>query len=146
MANLAKGSGVYVEGLSTTVKAMQELGASREVLTEPGYQAAMILIRAAKPLVPVKSGVLVSTLRPRRIQAGASVQAGGKRAPYANPIHWGWAVVSHAHKGTLKPGTYRGIMPQPFFSEALSYTKEEILNNYEALMRKAIDNLPGDKK
>lgn len=145
MSNLAKGEMVAVEGLSLTIKAMKELGASRQVLTEPGYQAAQILIAAARPLIPVKTGALASTARPRRTQYGASVQAGGKRAPYANPIHWGWAVVSTSHRGTLKPGTYRGIKPQPFFTEALGYTQDEILNNYERLMRQAIDNLPGDK-
>jgi hypothetical protein len=125
---------------------MKELGASRTVLTEPGYQAALILIRSAKSLVPVKTGALQASMRPRRIERGGSVQAGGKRVPYANPIHWGWKVVSTAHRGTLKPGTYRGIKPQPFFSEALGYTKQEILNNYERLMRQTIDNLPGAKK
>jgi hypothetical protein len=145
MGNLEKGEVVAVEGLSLTVKAMKELGASKEVLTEPGYQAALILIRAALPLIPVKTGILASTARPGRTQYGAKVMAGGKRAPYANPIHWGWAVVSYAHKGTLKPGTYRGIKPQPFFHEALGYTQQEILENYEKLMRKAIDNLPGAK-
>lgn len=145
MSNLAKGEMVSVEGLGTTIKAMKELGASREVLTEPGYQAAMILINAARPLIPVKTGTLASTARPRRTQYGASVQAGGTRAPYANPIHWGWAVVSHAHRGTLLPGTYRGIKPQPFFTEALGYTQQEILENYEKLMRDAIDKLPGSK-
>jgi hypothetical protein len=145
MTNLVKGTGVSVEGLGLTIKAMKELGASKEVLTEPGYQASIILIRAARPLIPVKTGALASTVRPRRTQYGASVQAGGKRVPYANPIHWGWLVVSSAHRGTLKPGTYRGIKPQPFFSEALGYTQEEILANYEKLMRQTIDNLPGAK-
>jgi hypothetical protein len=145
MTNLAKGSGVSVEGLGVTIKAMKELGASREVLTEPGYQASLILIAAARPLIPVKTGTLASTARPKRTQYGASVMAGGAKAPYANPIHWGWAVVSTSHRGSLKPGTYRGIKPQPFFTDALGYTQDEILENYERLMRKAIDNLPGDK-
>lgn len=145
MTNLVKGTGVSVEGLGLTIKAMKELGASKEVLTEPGYQASMILIAAARPLIPVKTGALASTVRPRRTQYGASVQAGGKRVPYANPIHWGWLVVSSSHRGTLKPGTYRGIKPQPFFSEALGYTQDEILANYEKLMRQTIDNLPGAK-
>ena len=139
-------TGITVENLNTTIRAMKELGASREVLTEPGYQGALILIRQAKSLVPVKTGALQSSMRPRRIERGGSVQAGGKRVPYANPIHWGWKVVSSAHRGTLRPGTYRGIRPQPFFSEALGYTKQEILQNYERLMRQTIDNLPGAKK
>jgi hypothetical protein len=139
-------TGIKVENLTTTIKAMKELGASREVLTEPGYQAALILIRQAKSLVPVKTGALSASMRPRRIQSGGSVQAGGKRVPYANPIHWGWKVVSTAHRGKLKPGTFRGIKPQPFFSEALGYSQQEILDNYERLMRQTIDNLPGATK
>jgi hypothetical protein len=139
-------TGISVEGLALTNKAMKELGASREVITNPGYRAAEILIRAALPLVPVKTGALKSSVRPRRTTLGASVQAGKQAVPYANPIHWGWAVVSTRHKGKLKPGTYRGIPPQPFFSEALGYTKEEIFNTYEKLMREAIDNLPGATK
>lgn len=146
MTALDKGAYIGVEGLSTTIKAMKELGANTRVVSEPGYQAALLVLRVAKPLIPVRTGLLASTARPRRTQYGASVQAGGKRAPYGNPIHWGWAVVSHAHRGVLKPGTYRGIKPQPFFSEALGYTQEEILETYERLMKQAIDNLPGATK
>lgn len=139
-------TGISVEGLNTTVRAMKELGASRAVLTEPGYQAALILIQASRSLVPVLTGALSASMKPRRIERGGSVQAGGKAVPYANPIHWGWKVVSTAHRGKLKPGQYRGIKPSPFFSEALGYTKQEILDNYERLMRQTIDNLPGAKK
>ena len=158
MTNLVKGTGVSVEGLSVTLKAMRELGADNKTLSEPGYQASLILIRAALPLVPVKTGALKSTVRPKRTVRGASVQAGNDRVPYANPIHWGWAIVGANHKGTLrigaggtkrgtlKVGSFRNIKPQPFFSEALGYTQEEILQNYERLMKEAIDNLPGAKK
>ncbi len=139
-------AGLKVEGLALTSKAMKELGASRKVITDPGYRAAEILIRAALPLVPVKTGAMKASVRPRRIQNGASVQAGTSAVVYANPIHWGWAVVSYRTRSKLKPGTYRGIPPQPFFSDALGYTKEEIFNTYEKLMREAIDNLPGAKK
>lgn len=139
-------TGIVVENLNTTIKALKELGASREVITDPGYRAAEILVRASLSLVPVKTGALKASVRPRRIQAGASVQAGKKSVPYANPIHWGWAVVSTAHRGVLKPGTYRGIKPNPFFSDALGYKKQEILETYERAMRQAIDNLPGATK
>jgi hypothetical protein len=109
-------TGISVENLNTTIRAIKELGASREVLTEPGYQGALILIRQAKSLVPVKTGALQSSMRPRRIERGGSVQAGGKRVPYANPIHWGWFK--------------RHIKPQPFFTKALGYTRQEIYENY----------------
>jgi hypothetical protein len=146
MTNLVKGTGVSVEGLSLTLKAMRELGADSKILSEPGYQASLILIRAARPLVPVKTGALLATIKPKRTVRGASVQAGSASVVYANPIHWGWAVVGTNTKSKkLKVGTYRGIKPQPFFSEALGYTQEEILRNYERLMRETIDKLPGAK-
>lgn len=139
-------TGIEVQNLGLTIKALKELGADQKSLQEPGYLAAELLIKSARTLVPVRTGALQASMRPRRIQRGGSVQAGGKRVPYANPIHWGWLVVSSAHKGSLKPGTYRGIKPQPFFSEALGYKKQEILDTYERAMRKLIDNLPGATK
>lgn len=138
-------TGIKVENLSLTLKALKELGADQKSLQLPGFKAAEQLISASKSLVPVRTGALSASMRPRRIQRGGSVQAGGKRVPYANAIHWGWLVVSTAHRGTLKPGTYRGIKPQPFFSEALGYNKEQILQTYEKAMRELIDNLPGSK-
>lgn len=139
-------TGISVQNLGLTIKAMKQLGADQKSLQEPGYLAAEVLIRESRSLVPVKTGALSASMRPRRIQRGGSVQAGGRRVPYANPIHWGWLVVSTAHRGTLKPGTYRGIKPQPFFSEALGYRKQEILDTYEKAMRNLIDNLPGANK
>jgi hypothetical protein len=139
-------TGIEVQNLGLTIKALKELGADQKSLQEPGYKAAELLIQKSRALVPVRTGALSASMRPRRIQRGGSVQAGGKRVPYANPIHWGWLVVSTAHKGSLKPGTYRGIKPQPFFSEALGYNKQEILDTYESAMRKLIDNLPGANK
>lgn len=138
-------TGIKVENLSLTIKALKELGADQKSLQLPGYKAAEQLIQASRSLVPVRTGALSASMRPRRIQRGGSVQAGGKRVPYANPIHWGWLVVSNAHRGTLKPGSYRGIKPQPFFSEALGYNKEQILQTYEKAMRELIDKLPGSK-
>lgn len=139
-------TGIKVQNLGLTIQAMQELGADRKSLIEPGYQAAELLIQRARPLVPVKTGLLSRNLVPRKIQRGASAMVKGSIVPYANPIHWGWLVVSHSHRGTLKPGTYRGIKPQPFFSEALGYSREEILQTYNRAMQKLIDNLPGAKK
>jgi hypothetical protein len=139
-------SGIKVENLALTVKAMKELGADRSALVGPGFKAATLLVRKSRPLVPFKTGNLETTLRPRKVTNGGSVSAGGAKAPYAGPIHWGWLVVGSSHKGKLKPGTYRGIKPQPFFSEALGYNRQEILDLYENAMKDLINNLPGATK
>lgn len=128
------------------IKAMRELGADESVIKDAGYQASLILVARAMPLIPVKTGRLKANVVPRRLLYGGGAQVAGSKVPYANPIHWGWAVVGTNTKSKkLKVGTYRGIPPQPFFSEALGYTKEEIFNTYNRLMQDYINKLPGSK-
>lgn len=138
-------TGIDPGDLRLAQKAMRELGADTSVIKDAGYQAGLILVARALPLVPVKTGRLKANVVPLRLVFGGGAEVAGRRVPYANPIHWGWAVVSYKHKGTLKPGTYRGIKPQPFFSEALGYTKDEIFKTYDRLMQEYIDKLPGSK-
>jgi hypothetical protein len=138
-------TGIDPGDLRLAQKAMRELGADTSVIKDAGYQAGLILVARALPLVPVKTGRLKANVVPLRLVFGGGAEVAGRKVPYANPIHWGWAVVSYKHKGTLKPGTYRGIKPQPFFSEALGYTKEEIFKTYDRLMQEYIDKLPGSK-
>jgi hypothetical protein len=138
-------TGIDPGDLRLAQKAMRELGADTSVIKDAGYQAGLILVARALPLVPVDTGRLKANVVPLRLVFGGGAEVAGRKVPYANPIHWGWAVVSYKHKGTLKPGTYRGIKPQPFFSEALGYTKEEIFKTYDRLMQDYIDKLPGSK-
>ena len=134
-------TGIDAGDMRLAVRAMRELGADVSVIKDAGYEAALILVARAMPLIPVKTGRLKANARPLRLLYGGGAEVAGKAVPYANPIHWGWAVVSAKHKGVLKPGTYRGIPPQPFFSEALGYTKEEIFKTYDRLMQEYIDKL-----
>jgi hypothetical protein len=138
-------TGIDPGDLRLAIKAMKELGADTSVIREAGYESGVILLARALPLIPVKTGRLKANAKPLRLLYGGGAQVAGNIVPYANPIHWGWAVVSAKHKGKLRPGTYRGIPPQPFFSEALGYTKEEIFKNYERLMQDYINKLPGSK-
>jgi hypothetical protein len=136
MARESVSSGsVRVEGLRETNKALQSLGADRKEIQNANFEAAETLIKAARPLVPVRTGALVGTLKASRSMNYAAARAGLARVPYANPIHWGWSIVGDSHKGVLSPGTIRNIRPQPFFSEALGYTKDEIIANYERDMQ-----------
>jgi hypothetical protein len=138
-------TGIDKGDLRLALKAMRELGADTSVIKDAGYQAGLILVDRARPLIPVKTGALRSAARPLRLLNGGGAEVSGTRVPYANPIHWGWLVVGSQTKSNLKPGTYRGIKPQPFFSEALGYTKEEIFKTYERLMQDYINKLPGSK-
>ena len=79
--------------------------------------AAELVASAARPLAPVRSGVLMDSIRTDRRAAGASVLAGRSRIPYAGVIHFGW------------PG--HNIEPQPFLYEALDSRREEVAEQYE---------------
>ena len=138
-------TGIDPGDMRLAIKAMRELGADTSVIKDAGYQAGLLLVARALPLVPVKTGRLKANVVPMRLLYGGGAQVAGSKVPYANPIHWGWAVVGPKHKGKRKVGTYVGIKPQPFFSEALGYTKEEILKTYDRLMQEYIDKLPGAK-
>lgn len=131
-------TGIDPGDLRLALKAMKELGADNSVLRDAGQQAAQVLLNRALPLIPVKTGALKANAKTRRITTGGGVQVSGARIPYANPIHWGWLYNKNR-------GVYRGIQPQPFFTEALGYTRDEIFNTYNRLMQDYINKLPGAK-
>lgn len=130
---------IRVEGLRETVRQLESLGADKAEISDAGYQAATMLIREAMPLVPVRSGRLRNTLRPGRIKLGAVARAGSSRIPYANPIHWGWFV-------DKKTGVKRNVLPQPFFSKALGYSYQQIIDDYNRNMQKLVDKHLGKDK
>lgn len=130
---------VEIEGLGLLQKQLKALEADKADIVEANLNAAQTLITAARPLVPVRTGLLASTLKPAKVQRYAEARAGGARAPYANPIHWGWSIVGARHKGKLPAGSIRNIEPQPFFAKALGYTKDEIIRKYQDDMQKLID-------
>ena len=134
---------IKVEGLQFTIRQLQALGADKTEISNANFEAASQLIRAAKPLVPVKSGRLQGSLRAGRTQYYAVARA---TAVYANPIHWGWSIVGTKHKGKLAPGRFRNIKPQPFFGEALGFTKEQIMRDYDKNMQQLIDKYHLGKK
>jgi hypothetical protein len=139
---MAEGGSIQVDGLNEAIrniKNFRDKGAEQAV-KQANYEAAMVLVKAALPLVPRRSGRLAGTVKPVRSLRYASVRAGSPSVPYAGPIHWGWAVVGANHKGKLtssSPRRFRNIPPQPFLANAYGYTRAEILENYENLMRQA---------
>lgn len=137
------GGVIEADGFGQLQKSLKAVGADKTEIADANYEAAQTLIRAALPRVPVLTGNLKASLRPARTQGSAIARAGNNaRLGYAAPIHWGWARVGASHKGVLTPGgkgAFRNIEPQPFFSEALGYTYQEILDNYNRNMQNLVN-------
>lgn len=131
MAGVPSGS-IKVEGLQQTIRQLQALGADKGEIQNANYEAAQTLINQARPLVPVQSGRLRSTLRAGRGTMFAVARAGSNAVPYANPIHWGW----FRDKNT---GVNRNVLPQPFFSKALGYTYQQIIDDYNRNMQNLVN-------
>ncbi len=129
-------NGIKVTNLKEIRKALTAVGAPKDEVKKAGKDAGEIVANEARGLVPVRSGRLrssirVSALASLMVRVSAGNNRKGKSAiPYANPIHWGWYYDS---KNFIK----KNIMPQPFFSKAVGYTRNEVYENYF----KSIDNL-----
>jgi len=121
---------VRVEGLRETRAKVRKIAdqmdadAARGELKEMNAEAAEIVARRARQLIPVRSGVLRSTVRAAGTQKSARVRAGFARVPYAGPIHFGWLS--------------RNITPQPFLYSALDNRRAEVLRHYEQQIDKVI--------
>lgn len=125
-------NGIKVEGLREIQRSIIRLGVPREEMKAAAEQSAQVVLNEARSLVPVRSGKLRDSIRLTRGRSGfPQITAGNNRkgragVPYANPIHWGWFK--------------RGIMPNPFFSNAIGLTREDVYKNYEKQIEQKIAN------
>lgn len=123
-------SGIKVTNLREINKALKAVGAPNEAIKKAGKESGELVASEARGLVPVRTGALRNSIRVGATARGKiTVLAGNNRksksgVPYANPIHWGWFK--------------RNIKPQPFFVEALGYTRAEVYENYFSQMEKLI--------
>lgn len=107
-----------VEGLSKTLRALSAAGAASEEMRALMHSLGMVVVNAATPKAPVKSGLLASTARAGKGKTKAVVRAGGARTPYAGRVHYG-----DPHAG--------GIAPHPFLVDALQATRGTIFRELD---------------
>jgi HK97 gp10 family phage protein len=113
------GGAPQIEGLKEVLKDLKALSRdTREDMKDTHRRAGEIVAAAAKPLAPVLTGRLSSTITSSPTQYQGRVRIGrGQSVPYAGPIHFGWPA--------------RRIRPQSFVYDALSSRREEVLQTYE---------------
>ena len=102
---------VRVEGLGRTLRALAKAGADATDMRDLMHTLGLLVVTAANP--PRETGNLAGTLRAGRGKTKAVVRAGGARAPYAGPVHYGWPA--------------RNIPANPFLTDALQRTRPQLL-------------------
>ncbi|WP_130864636.1 HK97 gp10 family phage protein [Acidipropionibacterium timonense] len=79
-----------VTGLSRTIKRLEKAGAAAQDMRDLMHEVGTIVLAAAQPRAPRRSGRLARTGRAGHGKTKAVVRYGGARAPYAGVIHYGW--------------------------------------------------------
>lgn len=110
-------------------RAMRDAGLDLRELKDTNRRVAGIVASEGKSAAPVKSGRLAADVRPGASQTAAVVRAGRQSVPYAGVIHWGWPK--------------RGIVAQPFLSDAAQRTEPTWQDVYMAFVNKTINQIEG---
>lgn len=120
---------VRVEGISRLVRTMREAEVDLDDLKDVTAAAGALAAAAIRPLVPVKTGRLVGSIRSNKAARRSTVAVGRARLPYAGPVHWGWP----AH----------GIEPNEFGPEGLQRAEPAITALYLEGIDRILDNVKG---
>jgi hypothetical protein len=120
---------IEVEGLAEFVRDLKRAGdKDAEVELKRAHRdAADVVAKAARPMVPTSSGALLGTLRTAATLKSGRVALGKKAVPYANPIHWGWL--------------RRHITPNPFLLDAFDARRAEVLDTFERSVERLVDSI-----
>jgi uncharacterized protein YcsI (UPF0317 family) len=123
------GEGVRIEGLDRLVRTLNRAAVDISDLKNAHAKAGEIVASEAAATAPRISGRLAGSVRAARQARRARVQAGRASVPYAAPIHWGWPA--------------RGIVAQPFISEAARATESRWRGEYERDVKDALAKVKG---
>lgn len=126
------GESIKVEGLKETIKDLQALGVEKQKFVDINLEAAEILMSAARPLIPVRTGKLAGSMRASKTVQYAQVSLGRAKIPYAGPIHYGWF---YDRNNFIK----KNIQPNPFLSKALRQNYDEIIKRYNESVQKVLN-------
>jgi len=126
------GESIKVEGLKETIKDLQALGVEKQAFIDINLEAAEILMSAARPLIPVRTGNLAGTMRASKTVQYAQVSLGKAKVPYAPVIHYGWF---YDRNNFIK----KNIKPNPFLSKALRQNYAEIMKRYDESVQKVLN-------
>jgi hypothetical protein len=122
--SVARRSAIEVQGVKVIQQKLKRMddGTVQE-LKRVYFYSANLVARNALPRIPVRSGLLNSSMRVTTSKRGGWVRAGNKRqAPYAGPIHFGWP----NRPNQAKEWQGGPIAPNPFLYAALDARREQV--------------------
>jgi hypothetical protein len=123
-------TGVYeVTGAKELRRTLKQAGEDLGDLKDVNRRVGDLVISAARPHIPIRSGALAGSVRAASAAAKVTIRAGSARLPYAGPIHWGWP----AHH----------IRPNPFLSDAATRTEDTWVGYYFDELQAVINKVEG---
>lgn len=120
---------VRVQGVSRLVRTMRAAEVDVDELKDVTAAAGVLAAAAIRPLVPVKTGRLVGSIRSNKAARRATVSAGRAALPYGPPVHWGWP----AHN----------IEPHEFGPEGLQRAEPAITELYLEGIERILEKIKG---
>lgn len=136
---------VDVVNLKEVQKMIRDVGDTelRKQLREANKSVAQMVVDAALPNVPVKTGKLRQSVKALATQTAAYGKAGSPaRVPYAAAIHWGEGAGNvNASTGATFGRPARNIRGRPFLWDAADRTINRAVNEYEDQIQQLIDRV-----
>lgn len=120
---------VEVDGLRNLRRTLTAAGVSLQDLKDAHAEVARVVVRAAEPHTPRRTGALAASLRGSGTQTAAVARAGRAAVPYAGPIHWGWP--------------RRHIKAQPWIYDAAVASQDQWTGTYLSALEHIIDSIEG---
>lgn len=110
-------SGVYLDGLRETVKALEAIGVETGDLKEVFTQVGEDVATDAKRIVRSVTGRTAANIRPAKAKNKAVVRAGSARIKHAGVLNYGWPK--------------RGIRATGFLTKAANANTEQHIRTIE---------------
>lgn len=125
---------ITVSGAKELRKALRQADPKGAPMKAIHAEIAADVEGAARPLVPVRSGRLLKSLRSSGTISKAIVRLGRSTVRYAGPVHFGWPTRPNPARG------WRGgpIRPNPFLYAAIDRRHDEVIGAYHAGLAAAV--------
>lgn len=118
---------IEVKGLNKLTRALRKAGVEIGELKAANTRVGAIVVTAARPLTPHRTGALAGSIRPAERQSGVIIRAGGGRIRYARFVEY----------GTRKMGA------RSYLIKGAHNSQPRWLDQYAAELQKVMDRVAG---